>query len=195
LHGTISCAGIDAAVGVSIERRGLLVAGKSWYGKSWVGATAAVALVIALVVAALVSGGKDTTPSRTTTAAASHAAKKPSAADLSADALKKDATAQDRAAAREDQASGASGVKAAPSGTWVLGSVGTYLVGRGIRPGTYRSAGPTSGVCHWARLKGLSSAHADTIVNRAATGSSTVTIKATDKFFSTSNCENWLKIH
>jgi hypothetical protein len=174
------------------------VTGKSWYLRGWVRATAAVALLIAVAVAANAGWGvgKGTTSTARASSSGSHAAKKPGAPARSAAELKKDATAQDQQATREDaQDTGGAGAKAVPNGTWVLGSVGTYVVGRGIRPGVYRSAGAIGGTCQWARLKGSGDAPADVIVNRSATGSSTVTIKSTDKFFRTSDCKNWQKIH
>jgi hypothetical protein len=169
--------------------------GKPWYARKSVRAATAGALVIGVAVAAGLGGGKDSTPTGATTASGSHQTSQPSGPARSAEELKKDATAQDRQATREDAQGDGSVAKAVPSGTWLLGSVGTYLVGRGIRPGTYRSAAPASGLCHWSRLSGLSDAPADVIADRSVAGPSTVKIKASDKFFLTSNCANWQKIH
>jgi hypothetical protein len=169
---------------------------KPWYAKNWVRATAAGVLVIAVAVAAGLGGGKGTTPPAQAKSLASSAAQKSDAAAKATEERRKDATAQDRQAARADEKGTAvSGSKTGTDGTWLVGSVGTYLVGRGILPGTYRSAAPSSGKCQWARLSGFGQGPGDIIANRSATGTSVVTIKATDKFFTTSDCQNWQKIH
>jgi hypothetical protein len=166
---------------------------RPWYGSAWVRVTAAGGLVIVVAVAAGLGWGKGSTPTGATTGSRSHQTQQPGAAAQSAEQRKKDATAQDLAAARED-ARATGGPAAGASGTWLVGSVGTYSVGRGIRPGTYRSAAPASGQCHWSRMRGLRDAASDVIADRSAAGPSVVRIKSTDKFFVTTNCANWQRI-
>lgn len=75
-----------------------------------------------------------------------------------------------------------------------VGEVGTYLVGRGIPPGTYESAGGHDGrTCHWSRLKGLARVPADVVASGSATGPTRVTIVASDAFFETKDCATWHK--
>ncbi|WP_328966274.1 hypothetical protein [Streptomyces sp. NBC_00239] len=74
---------------------------------------------------------------------------------------------------------------------------GTFLVGREVRPGTYRSTGPASGTavdCYWARLKGTTGDVGEIIANHAGKGPATVTILDTDKAFQTSGCQTWKQI-
>jgi hypothetical protein len=66
---------------------------------------------------------------------------------------------------------------------------GTFLVGTEVRPGTYRSDAPSSGMCYWARLNG--SDEFDIIDNDLSEGQSVVEIRSTDRFFETKGCEEW----
>ena len=107
-----------------------------------------------------------------------------------------DPTALDKSVASEDN-----GVRRAPTpgapmkGTWFVGAAGTYLVGRGIPPGTYESAGASDGnVCQWARVKGLSGTKSDILGAGSSTSRIVVTIQKTDGFFQTKDCANWHKI-
>ncbi|WP_371648316.1 MULTISPECIES: hypothetical protein [unclassified Streptomyces] len=71
---------------------------------------------------------------------------------------------------------------------------GVCLVGRDIRPGTYRSEGPQGypvASCNRARLSGTSGEAKDLISANASMGAETVTIAATDKVFRTSGCQTW----
>jgi hypothetical protein len=81
---------------------------------------------------------------------------------------------------------------AVPSGTparWLIGSVGTYAVGRGAPPGTYRTGISPSGTCSWARLRG--GRPGDVIAGGSGPGPISVVIKSTDEFFTTNGCANW----
>ncbi|MFI0987172.1 hypothetical protein [Streptomyces exfoliatus] len=71
---------------------------------------------------------------------------------------------------------------------------GTFLVGQEVRPGTYRSTGPTDSSCYWARLKGTTGDSGEIIANGASKGPSTVTVLDTDKAFQTSGCQTWKHI-
>ncbi|MGP3915367.1 hypothetical protein [Nonomuraea sp. 10N515B] len=74
-------------------------------------------------------------------------------------------------------------------------SLRTFVVGRDIQPGTYRSAGPTTGfsMCFWARMKSTSANLADIITSDMPTGPATVTIEPTDKAFQTGGCAEWTR--
>lgn len=74
-----------------------------------------------------------------------------------------------------------------PSGT--IASDGTWLVGKDIKPGTYRATG---GTCYWERLSGTSGDFDDIIAN--GNGPSTVTIKSGDNAFHSERCAPWERI-
>lgn len=68
---------------------------------------------------------------------------------------------------------------------------GDFQVGSDIKPGTYRSTGNTDGMCYWERAKDASGETDSLLANDNVTGTSYVTIKATDKIFKTSDCSDW----
>lgn len=68
---------------------------------------------------------------------------------------------------------------------------GVYLVGTDIKPGTYRN-GAEDG-CYWERLKNTSGDF-DAIIANGNGGNQIVTIKRTDKAFSTQRCGEWKKV-
>ncbi|MFD3696438.1 hypothetical protein ACFWUZ_09780 [Streptomyces sp. NPDC058646] len=74
---------------------------------------------------------------------------------------------------------------------------GTFLVGRDVRPGTYRTAGPQDDAfpnCYWARLRNTSGDLAAIIANDNAQGQAVVTIAAGDRAFDTKGCRPWTRI-
>lgn len=100
-----------------------------------------------------------------------------------------------RSVASEDAAARPGSVPgSAVKGVWRVGAVGTYLVGKGIAPGTYESAGATQGSCQWSRLRDLSGKASSVIQRGSDSGTSVVTIRSSDAFFETSHCQNWHKI-
>lgn len=100
-----------------------------------------------------------------------------------------------RSVASEDAAARPGSVPgSAVKGVWRVGAVGTYLVGKGIAPGTYESAGATQGSCQWSRLRDLSGTASSVIQRGSDSGTSVVTIRSSDAFFETSHCQNWHKI-
>jgi hypothetical protein len=102
---------------------------------------------------------------------------------------------RDKVAAADDANNGVkSSGSAGHPGNWVVGEVGTYVVGPGMAPGTYQSAVSPTGTCRWARLGAANGASGDIIDHGTATGPITVTIKASDKFFETKGCANWHRI-
>ena len=71
----------------------------------------------------------------------------------------------------------------APEAQTAMSGDGTYEVGVDVQPGTYVSA-PTSGInCYW-ELGSI-------IDNDNTTGQAVVTIKKSDKFFTSSGCSDW----
>ncbi|MDV9176507.1 hypothetical protein R6V09_41075 [Streptomyces sp. W16] len=73
---------------------------------------------------------------------------------------------------------------------------GTYVVGKDIKPGTYRTSGPQGGLvtnCYWARLSSTSGDLRDIIANGNTQGQTIVTIAPTDKAFTTTGCKRWTK--
>jgi hypothetical protein len=99
-----------------------------------------------------------------------------------------------RSAASEDAAARSGSKASAVKGSWRVGEIGTYMVGRGIPPGKWESAAPATGTCRWARLRGLSGKPADVVQSGSSSGRSLVTLRASDSFFETVNCANWHKI-
>lgn len=66
---------------------------------------------------------------------------------------------------------------------------GTFVVGKDVQPGRYQSTGNTS--CYWARLN----ANGDDIIdNDISSGSSVVTVAASDGLIKTSGCNTFTKI-
>jgi hypothetical protein len=68
---------------------------------------------------------------------------------------------------------------------------GTFQVGKDIQPGTYRTTGNDDGMCYWERDKDAKGDTDSILANDTVFGSSYVTIKATDKIFTTTDCKDW----
>jgi hypothetical protein len=68
---------------------------------------------------------------------------------------------------------------------------GDFEVGSDIKPGTYRTTGNTDGLCYWERAKDSSGEMDSLLANDNVTGTGYVTVKATDKLFSSSDCGDW----
>lgn len=66
---------------------------------------------------------------------------------------------------------------------------GTYLIGKDLAPGTYRSEGGSS--CYWERDSDLTGGIGSIISNGLGAGQQIVTILPTDKAFKTKRCGNW----
>ncbi len=69
---------------------------------------------------------------------------------------------------------------------------GTYTVGKDIQPGTYRTRTASPG-CYFARLSGFGGTIGEIIANANTDAPAIVTIKATDKGFTSTNCGTWTK--
>ena len=81
----------------------------------------------------------------------------------------------------------------AAAGSTIPGD-GTFLIPSEVKPGTYRSGAPASGNCYWARMKDATGDTDSIIANGNSSGPSTVTIRAGDKAFQTSGCEDWSRV-
>jgi hypothetical protein len=68
---------------------------------------------------------------------------------------------------------------------------GDFQVGSDIKPGTYRTTGNTDGMCYWARAKDASGELDSLLANDNVSGTSYVTVKAGDKLFKSTDCEDW----
>jgi hypothetical protein len=68
---------------------------------------------------------------------------------------------------------------------------GDFRVGNDIRPGTYRTSGNTDGMCYWERAKDASGEMDSLLANDNVSGTSYVTVKASDKLFKSTDCEDW----
>ncbi|WP_406352774.1 hypothetical protein [Streptomyces sp. NBC_00658] len=68
---------------------------------------------------------------------------------------------------------------------------GDYEVGTDIKPGTYRTTGNTDDMCYWERAKDASGEVDSLLANDNVSGTSYVTIAASDKLFTSSGCKDW----
>jgi hypothetical protein len=68
---------------------------------------------------------------------------------------------------------------------------GDFRVGSDIKPGTYRTTGNRDGMCYWERAKDAKGEMDSIIANDNVSGTSYVTVKATDKLFKSSGCKGW----
>ncbi|MGQ4385046.1 hypothetical protein [Streptomyces sp. SAS_270] len=84
------------------------------------------------------------------------------------------------------------GAKAGRTGKKVaFAGDGDFQVGSDVKPGTYRSSGNTDDMCYWERSKDASGEPDSIISNDNVSGTSYVTIKASDKLFKSSGCKDW----
>ncbi len=80
--------------------------------------------------------------------------------------------------------------KPKPKASTTIPGDGTFLVGRDIKPGLYRTSG---GSCYWERERDLKGGVHSIIANDNTSGPTTVQIRSTDKAFKTSGCDTWHK--
>ncbi|HLX58377.1 MAG TPA: hypothetical protein VKR83_15270 [Ktedonobacteraceae bacterium] len=69
---------------------------------------------------------------------------------------------------------------------------GTFVVGKDIQPGTYRTRTGSPG-CYFARLSGFGGTVDEIIANANTDNPAIVTIAASDKGFQSTNCGTWTK--
>ena len=68
---------------------------------------------------------------------------------------------------------------------------GDFRVGSDVKPGTYRTTGNTDGMCYWERAKDAKGETDSILANDNVSGTSYVTVKATDKLFKSNGCKDW----
>jgi hypothetical protein len=68
---------------------------------------------------------------------------------------------------------------------------GEFQIGTDVKPGTYRTTGNSDGMCYWERAKDAKGEMDSILANDNVSGTSYVTIKATDKIFKSSGCKDW----
>lgn len=68
---------------------------------------------------------------------------------------------------------------------------GTFEVGKDVQPGTYRTVGNDDGMCYWERDKDAKGDTDSILANDTVSDSSYVTIKPTDKIFTSTDCKDW----
>jgi hypothetical protein len=95
------------------------------------------------------------------------------------------ASAQAKSGGEKDTAKAAEEKKVAFEGN------GEFQVGSDIKPGTYRTTGNSDGMCYWERTKDASGEMDSLLANDNVTGTGYVMIKATDKLFKSSDCNDW----
>ncbi|WP_432025456.1 hypothetical protein [Streptomyces sp. 1222.5] len=83
------------------------------------------------------------------------------------------------------------GAKAAEKKKAAFDGDGEYQVGSDVKPGTYRTTGNTDDMCYWERAKDAKGEMDSLLANDNVSGTSYVTIKATDKLFKSSGCADW----
>jgi hypothetical protein len=79
---------------------------------------------------------------------------------------------------------------AQPSSKFVNFGNGTWVVGKDIQAGTYRTRQGSPG-CYFARLKGFSGTLDDILANENMDTPAVITILPTDKGFQSSRCDRW----
>ncbi|WP_105973355.1 hypothetical protein [Streptomyces geranii] len=89
-----------------------------------------------------------------------------------------------------DSADGSDGSEVAEKVVAVEGD-GDFQVGSDVKPGTYRTSGNTDDLCYWERAKDASGEIDSLLANDNVSGTSYVTILATDKLFKSSGCKDW----
>ncbi|MFD3836602.1 hypothetical protein ACFWWC_10125 [Streptomyces sp. NPDC058642] len=95
------------------------------------------------------------------------------------------ASAQTKAGGEKEAAQAAEQKKVAFEGD------GDFQVGSDVKPGTYRTSGNDDGMCYWERAKDSSGEMDSLLANDNVTGTSYVTVKASDKLFKSSDCNDW----
>ncbi|WP_432135489.1 MULTISPECIES: hypothetical protein [unclassified Streptomyces] len=77
--------------------------------------------------------------------------------------------------------------------TKMAGEGGMFKVGVDIAPGTYKSTGNSDDSCYWERSKDAEYGDESIIANDNVNGSAVVTLSASDGYFTTSGCQDWVK--
>ncbi|WP_413755137.1 hypothetical protein [Streptomyces sp. MMBL 11-3] len=130
-------------------------------------------LLVGVLIGIVGSAGKDSPPATATVTATA------TGADIQAGAASPSTTT-------------GSQQEAAPKGG--IPGDGTFLVGKDIEAGTYRSEGKKAYGCYWARLSDTTGEAGAIIANGNAQGPAIVKVAAGDKAFQTTDCKPWKKI-
>ncbi|MGA5565443.1 hypothetical protein ACPCUV_30335 [Streptomyces platensis] len=106
-------------------------------------------------------------------------------------------TAKTAQAAAEEagRTTGPAAQATAPAAPDTTAGQGSYLVGKDLAAGTYRTAGPAVSdmpLCYWARAKDSSGARAGILASGAPKGPAHVTVN-TGETFETNGCQPWTK--
>ncbi|WBO65826.1 hypothetical protein [Streptomyces camelliae] len=106
------------------------------------------------------------------------------------------ASGKDSSASAEHQPGGKKGEKGSGDGTAApkkaaIAGDGDFQVGSDVKPGTYRTTGNTDDMCYWERAKDATGNTDSLLANDNVSGTSYVTIKATDKIFKSTGCADW----
>jgi hypothetical protein len=80
-----------------------------------------------------------------------------------------------------------------PTGPLTTFDAGVWEVGVDIAAGKYKTTGTDGYGCYYARLEENDGSLGDILANGFVQGPATVTIKATDGYFETSGCEEWVR--
>ena len=140
--------------------------------------------VAAVVVLVVIAGSAGSSPDDSTSAGST-----PTTSPSSGSAVGGAVTGQGGGGAGSD-GGGAQG-NSDGADTHVSFGDGTWIVGKDIKPGTYRAAAP-GGDCYWERQKDFSGGLNSIIANGLATGGPiVVTIEGSDKGFSSNGCGDW----
>ncbi|MGW4568591.1 hypothetical protein ACWEN3_41665 [Streptomyces sp. NPDC004561] len=101
----------------------------------------------------------------------------------------KDTSASDRQTPGTKKDAG--GAKTAGKKKAAIAGDGEYQVGSDVKPGTYRTTGNADDMCYWERAKDAKGETDSLLANDNVSGTSYVTIKATDKLFKSNGCKDW----
>ncbi|WP_330318475.1 hypothetical protein [Streptomyces platensis] len=100
------------------------------------------------------------------------------------------------AAEKAGRTTGPTAQATAPAGPDTTVGQGSYLVGKDIAAGTYRTGGPAASdmpLCYWARAKDTSGARDSVLANGTPKGPARVTVH-TGETFETNGCRRWTKV-
>ncbi|MEV7071172.1 hypothetical protein [Streptomyces sp. NPDC093990] len=101
------------------------------------------------------------------------------------------ASAQREAGGEQGEAGGKGAHRAAAAEKKAAFPGDDFPVGSDVKPGTYRTTGNSDGMCYWERAKDASGEMDSLLANDDVTGTSYVTVKTTDKLFTSSDCNDW----
>lgn len=159
--------------------------------KIWGGVAAGV-LVIGAIAAAFGGGNSassNVTTSPTAVQTTTSQLSEPSATEPTST---ESSTTSERAETSAAPTTTTSSAPPAPSAATIDGD-GTFEVGKDIKPGLYVSPVPDGGNCYFARLKDDQDSLDSIIDNGNSAGQTIVQIRATDKYFETNGCNQWVQ--